>query len=287
MHAHFERAHGRIVTAHSSTPRGSRRRALLPAPLLRSPAMVAAPQHGRPGRPSGPRSRRCCATSPASRPRQQHPVGHRPAPRRREPVRANRASSGRSSHDRARPAPPPRLAREPDAAKRDRRRSATSSTRAGSGRRRRRSARASTTRPRARRFEAEHGKIVDDYWSEARAGRGRAVLQARALRGAWQWCAAPQHGQPRGRPPGVLARLLRDVARQSVRASNILCGMTQRIAISNLFALTPGHHGLAGERRSAAPHRTRRPTSATCTTSRTTPARRARARRRSSTSRAC
>jgi hypothetical protein len=34
------------------------------------------------------------------------------------------------------------------------------------------------------------------------------------------------------------ARLLRDAARQSVRASNVLSGMSQRIAISNLFSLT-------------------------------------------------
>ena len=49
--------------------------------------------------------------------------------------------------------------------------------------------------------------------------------------------AAPQHGRLAAGHP-EFARLLRDSARQSVRATNVLCGMTQRIATSNLFSLT-------------------------------------------------
>ena len=81
------------------------------------------------------------------------------------------------------------------------------------------------------------------------------------------------------------ARLLRDSARQSVRAANVLCGMTQRIATSNLFSLTRDVMASLEDEK-VKPTGLDGVQAATCATSSSTRARRARARRRSSTSRA-
>jgi hypothetical protein len=85
-------------------------------------------------------------------------------------------------------------------------------------------------------FEAEHGKIVDDYWS---AGEPAAVAVCclRSRRGHEQWALHRSTARLAADHPAY-ARLLRDTARQSVRAANVLSGMTQRIATSNLFSLT-------------------------------------------------
>jgi hypothetical protein len=85
-------------------------------------------------------------------------------------------------------------------------------------------------------FEAEHGKIVDDYWST----REPAAVAVCCLRSRWgreQWALHRSTARLAADHP-EFARLLRDAARQSVRAANVLCGMTQRIATSNLFSLT-------------------------------------------------
>ena len=87
------------------------------------------------------------------------------------------------------------------------------------------------------RFEAEHGKIVDDYWSARGACRGGGLLPAHAL-GARAVGAASQHGAAGGRPPGLRTPAARCRAAVQLRAANVLSGMTQRIATSNLFSLT-------------------------------------------------
>jgi hypothetical protein len=85
-------------------------------------------------------------------------------------------------------------------------------------------------------FEAEHGKIVDDYWS-TREPAAVAVCCLRTRWGREQWALHRSTARLAADHP-EFARLLRDSARQSVRAANVLCGMTQRIATSNLFSLT-------------------------------------------------
>ena len=85
-------------------------------------------------------------------------------------------------------------------------------------------------------FEAEHGKIVDDYWS-TREPAAVAVCCLRTRWGREQWALHRSTARLAADHPDF-ARLLRDSARQSVRAANVLCGMTQRIATSNLFSLT-------------------------------------------------
>jgi hypothetical protein len=85
-------------------------------------------------------------------------------------------------------------------------------------------------------FEAEHGKIVDDYWSTEQAA-GVALCCKRLSWGRLEWSLHRSMGSLAAGHPEY-SPLLLHVARQSVRASNILRGMTQRIAISNLFSLS-------------------------------------------------
>ena len=71
------------------------------------------------------------------------------------------------------------------------------------------------------RFEAEHGKIVDDYWSK-RGDRARALLQEPGF-GAPGVVVAPRMGDlAAGR--SAFSSLLLHTARESVRASNVLSG---------------------------------------------------------------
>jgi hypothetical protein len=87
-----------------------------------------------------------------------------------------------------------------------------------------------------RLFEAEHGKIVDDYWPD-REHTGIALCCKK--KGTWgreHWSLHRSMGDlAAGRP--AFSSLLLHTARESVRASNVLSGMTQRIAVANLFAL--------------------------------------------------
>lgn len=85
-------------------------------------------------------------------------------------------------------------------------------------------------------FESEHGKIVDDYWSGQQPA-GVALCCKRLSWGRLEWSLHRSMGSLAAGHPEY-SPLLLHVARQSVRASNILRGMTQRIAISNLFALS-------------------------------------------------
>jgi hypothetical protein len=86
------------------------------------------------------------------------------------------------------------------------------------------------------RFEVEHGKIVDDYWCTQHAA-GVALCCKPVRWGRLQWSLHRGMGKLAAAHPEY-STLLLHAAREAVRASNVLCGMTQRIAVSNLFALS-------------------------------------------------
>ncbi len=86
------------------------------------------------------------------------------------------------------------------------------------------------------RFEDEHGKIVDDYWSE-RQPAGVALCCKRVRFGRLEWSLHRVMGSLAAGRSEYSPLLLR-IARQSVRANSLLRGMTQRMATANLFALS-------------------------------------------------
>ena len=86
------------------------------------------------------------------------------------------------------------------------------------------------------RFEDEHGKIVDDYWSK-REPAGVALCCKRVRFGRLEWSLHRVMGNLAVGRSGYSPLLLR-IARQSVRANSLLRGMTQRMATANLFALS-------------------------------------------------
>ena len=86
------------------------------------------------------------------------------------------------------------------------------------------------------RFEDEHGKIVDDYWSAAQPA-GVALCCKRVGFGRLEWSLHRVMGSLAAGRSEYSPLLLR-IARQSVRANSLLRGMTQRMATANLFALS-------------------------------------------------
>jgi hypothetical protein len=85
------------------------------------------------------------------------------------------------------------------------------------------------------RFKEQHGEIVDDFYSE-RVAAGVAVTCKRRRFHRDQLTLHRRTerltvGQPK------YSKLLLDLDAQAVRVSNVLAGMSQRIAMSNLFAL--------------------------------------------------
>jgi hypothetical protein len=85
-------------------------------------------------------------------------------------------------------------------------------------------------------FEAEHGKIVDDYWSK-REPAGVALCCKRSRWGRLEWSLHRGMGNLAACQPAY-SPLLLQIARDSVRANSLLRGMTQRMATANLFALS-------------------------------------------------
>jgi hypothetical protein len=86
------------------------------------------------------------------------------------------------------------------------------------------------------RFEQEHGKIVDDYWS-VREPAAVALCCKRVRFGRLEWSLHRVMGNLAAGRSEYSPLLLR-IARQSVRANSLLSGMTQRMATANLFALS-------------------------------------------------
>ena len=85
-------------------------------------------------------------------------------------------------------------------------------------------------------FEAEHGKIVDDYWSSHEPA-AVALCCRRGRCGGVEWALHRITGPLAfGRPE--FSRLLFHSGRESVHAANVLHGMAQSVAVSNLFSLS-------------------------------------------------
>jgi len=88
-----------------------------------------------------------------------------------------------------------------------------------------------------RRFQAEHGEIVHDYWSEAAPAAVAVTCRpTRFHRG--QKLALHRRTEQLSASQPEFSRLLLRIDRQAVRGSNVLAGMSQRIAITNLYSLT-------------------------------------------------
>jgi hypothetical protein len=85
------------------------------------------------------------------------------------------------------------------------------------------------------RFKAHHGEIVDDFYSE-RAAAGVAVT---CKRRRFHRDQLTLHRRTERLTVGVPAysQMLLDLDGEAVRVSNVLSGMSQRIAMSKLFAL--------------------------------------------------
>jgi len=87
------------------------------------------------------------------------------------------------------------------------------------------------------RFQSEHGEIVHDYWSES-APAAVAVTSRPRRFGRGQQLALHRRTEQLSASQPEFSRLLLQVDRQAVRSSNVLAGMSQRIAITNLYSLT-------------------------------------------------
>jgi len=87
-----------------------------------------------------------------------------------------------------------------------------------------------------RRFKQDHGEIVEDYWSESAPAAVALTCKKGRFRGQ-EYALHRRTGKLASGDPDV-SRLLLHVDRQAVRGSNVLAGMSQRIAMSNLYSLT-------------------------------------------------
>lgn len=87
------------------------------------------------------------------------------------------------------------------------------------------------------RFLTEHGEIIHDYWSEtAPAAVAVTCRPSRFHRGRQLTLHRRTERLSASQP--AFSRLLLRIDRQAVRGSNVLAGMSQRIAITNLYSLT-------------------------------------------------
>ena len=85
------------------------------------------------------------------------------------------------------------------------------------------------------RFEANNGEIIYSYYSDS-APVGVAVTLRRHRMRETLWLYRKTEVLARDAPE--FARLLLRIDREAVRVSNVLAGMSQRIAMSNLYSLT-------------------------------------------------
>ena len=91
------------------------------------------------------------------------------------------------------------------------------------------------------RFEHVHGRIVAAHWS-SREPAGIAVCCRHLSFGRLQWSLHRSLGSLAARRP-ELSPLLRHVGGEAARASNILSGRAQRLAVADLF--TRSRHVMA------------------------------------------
>ena len=91
------------------------------------------------------------------------------------------------------------------------------------------------------RFEEAHGRIVGAHWSTRQAA-GVAICCRHLSFGRLQWSLHRSMGSLAARRP-EFSPLLRHVAGESTRASSILSGRAQRLAVDSLF--TRSRHVMA------------------------------------------
>jgi hypothetical protein len=91
------------------------------------------------------------------------------------------------------------------------------------------------------RFERVHGRIVAAHWS-TREAAGVAICCRHLSFGRLQWSLHRSLGSLTAQRP-EFAPLLRHVAGESARASSILSGRAQRLAVDDLF--TRSRHVMA------------------------------------------
>lgn len=91
------------------------------------------------------------------------------------------------------------------------------------------------------RFEHAHGRIVAAHWS-SREAAGIAICCRHLSFGRLQWSLHRSLGSLAAQRP-ELAPLLRHVGGEAARASNILSGRAQRLAMADLF--TRSRHVMA------------------------------------------
>jgi hypothetical protein len=85
-----------------------------------------------------------------------------------------------------------------------------------------------------RRFEAKNGEIIYSYYSDAMPVGVAVTIRRRRMRDTL-WLYRKTELLARRAPD--FARLLLRLDREAVRVSNVLAGMSQRIAMSNLYSL--------------------------------------------------
>jgi hypothetical protein len=91
------------------------------------------------------------------------------------------------------------------------------------------------------RFERAHGRIVAVHWSRREAA-GVAVCCRHLSFGRLQWSLHRSMGTLAAQRP-EFAPLLRHVGGEAARASSVLSGRAQRLAVANLF--TRSRHVMA------------------------------------------
>jgi hypothetical protein len=90
-------------------------------------------------------------------------------------------------------------------------------------------------------FERTHGRIVAAHWS-SREAAGVAICCRHLSFGRLQWSLHRSMGSLAAQRPEFSA-LLRHVAGEAARASSVLSGRAQRLAVANLF--TRSRHVMA------------------------------------------
>jgi hypothetical protein len=97
-------------------------------------------------------------------------------------------------------------------------------------------------RSRLERFEEENGAVSEVWWSEEFSAAVAVTVKRRPrllrLLGLYETLTLHRKTEELAREAPEFGMLLLQVDRQAIRVSNVLAGMSQRMAMSNLYALT-------------------------------------------------